>query len=177
MKPPSLARVRRNFTALRGDFTPTSRQLHTNFTPTSRQLHATSHARQNFGSGRGRQGCCVERSPSRRTPTDRPPRQTPARALARGRACAASRVSAQRTRLALRVRSTVGSARGDPSAHTNIPNAESTAAHSLVAPFSPTCKVRAARQHAPGDISLTHLRRQLPAIAQAPRTELASYMP
>jgi hypothetical protein len=50
--PPSLARLCHNFAALRGDFTVTSRQLHTNFTPTSHQLHATSHARQNFGRSR-----------------------------------------------------------------------------------------------------------------------------
>ena len=43
--PRSLARSRRNFTALRGNFTPTSHQLHANFTPTSHELHATSHAR------------------------------------------------------------------------------------------------------------------------------------
>ena len=43
--PPSLAGSRRNFTALRGNFTPTSHQLHANFTPTSHELHATSHAR------------------------------------------------------------------------------------------------------------------------------------
>jgi hypothetical protein len=50
--PPSAARLCHNFAALRGDFTVTSRQLHTNFTPTSHQLHATSHARQNFGRSR-----------------------------------------------------------------------------------------------------------------------------
>ena len=44
-EPPSLARSRRNFTALRGNFTQTSHQLHANFTPTSHELHATSHAR------------------------------------------------------------------------------------------------------------------------------------
>ena len=173
MKPPSLARVRRNFTALRGDFTPTSRQLHANFT----QLHMRVKTSEAVEVGRG----VALNVPRHAAP---PPTVLPdRRPLARSPGARVRRVSRLRTahstrssRPVHRSESTVGSARGDPSAHTNIPNAESTAAHSL-APFSPTCKVRAARQHAPGDISLTHLRRQLPAIAQAPRTELASYMP
>ena len=49
VRPPSLARLCRNFAALHHNFTVTSRQLHANFTPTSHELHATSHTRQNFG--------------------------------------------------------------------------------------------------------------------------------